>query len=95
MQVIGPATPAASRNIALAGALAEVVRSLRALLPRLPASAAAALECAFPMFTFGMPDGLTDVARNTAADIAAPAQRRHCREGHWKVKIHGVTLWAS
>lgn len=44
LQVIGPATPAAARNIALAGSLAEVARSLRALLPRLPPIAAAALE---------------------------------------------------
>lgn len=44
--VTGPATAAAARNIALAGLLAEVVRSLSALLPRLPAPAAAALECA-------------------------------------------------
>jgi hypothetical protein len=46
MQVVGPATPGAVRNIALAGSLAEVVRSVRALLQRLPPKAAAALECA-------------------------------------------------
>ena len=44
--VQGPATAAAARNIALAGLLADVVRSVSALLPRLPAPAAAALECA-------------------------------------------------
>jgi len=43
--VAGPATAATARNIALAGALAEVARSLRALLPRLPPTAASALEC--------------------------------------------------
>lgn len=43
--VSGPATAAAARNIALAGLLAEVARSVAALLPRLPAAAAAVLEC--------------------------------------------------
>ena len=41
----GAATAAAARNIALAGSLAEVVRSLRGGLPRLPPPAPAALEC--------------------------------------------------